>query len=436
MASLTEPVRAGAIAGLASDQPPSHFTPFRGGYLQIPVIRVPHELLIYRVENGRLIAELEEHVRSRGLSLDALAEREEAAEVQELLHGFLAEKAADPRGPVLQELRRQAQQTEPLLITAEGVLVNGNRRLAAMRQLLAEDPDRYAGFAEVSAAVLPADARAEDVESVEAALQLAPETKLAYGWINRRLKLRRQLQDRGLSREAIADAYRFADPGEIDRELRELALAELYLDRYLGEAGRYSQVADCEALFVGLAAQLALLPDALRPCWRMGGFCMIHGREAVAGPMDRHFPFADPAPSRMPAWALRRFAEEHDLAQGAQGESAPEEGPQDLEPGELKQLKTLFADVGRSAGLAKALFDLMERLRAEFQEEQSPARTLKLVGKLNDALRLMQPDRLSEGQRRRLRSELAAVQAQAAVLLGKPETPSVGLRLARLLKRR
>ena len=112
--------RRSRIVELAAAQPPSQFTPYRGGYVQTPVIEAPQELLLYRVENGRLIAELEEHLRGRGLSLAALAEREQADEVQALLHKFLAAKAADPRGPILQELRRQARQTEPLLITAAG----------------------------------------------------------------------------------------------------------------------------------------------------------------------------------------------------------------------------------------------------------------------------------------------------------------------------
>jgi hypothetical protein len=428
--SIDAEARRRTIAELAAGRPAQHFTPWRGGHRQIPVIELAQELLLYRVQNGRLIAELEQHLRGRGLSLEGLAAREATGEVQALLHGFLAAKAADPGGPILQELRRQAQQTEPLLISAEGVLVNGNRRLAAMRELLAEDPDRYRGFAVVSAAVLPADAGAQDIESVEAALQLAPETKLAYGWINRRLKLRRQLGELGLSRDEVADAWRLADPAQLERELGELALAEDYLAHYLGEPGGYSLVADAEGLVTGLARRLELLPQELRAPWRLAGFCMIAGRAAVAGPMDRHFPFADPAPEHMPAWALRRFAEEQELVS-----SAPD-GSQALDGEALGRLEAVFADAGRSGDHARALFGLMERLRAEHLEEHSPARMMKILEKLHDTLRRLHPEKLSEDQRQRIRSELAAIQAQAAVLLAEPE-PRAGLagRVARLLGR-
>jgi hypothetical protein len=227
--------------------------------------------------------------------------------VQQLLHQLLVAEAGDPRGPILHELERQQLQTEPLLITAEGVVVNGNRRLAAMRELLHCDPERFAGFATVSAAMLPAEAVAADLEFVEAALQMAPETKLAYGWIGRRLKMRRQRDELKLPLESMCESYRVEDAAAIDREIQELALAEDYLDSYRGEPGHYSLIVDAEALFVGLRERLSLLPAPLRRLWRLAGFAMIDGRAHVQGPMDRQFPFAPPAPEHLPASALHAW---------------------------------------------------------------------------------------------------------------------------------
>ncbi len=92
-----------------------------------------------------------------------------------------------------------------------------------MRVLLSLDPDRYAAFANVATAVLPDTITTEAVEFIEAALQMVPDLKLAYGWINRRLKLRDHARD--LPREKIVEAYRFSDAVEIDRELAELQMA-------------------------------------------------------------------------------------------------------------------------------------------------------------------------------------------------------------------
>ena len=148
--SLQERVRL--IGELATAAQSTHFAPIRGRYEAAPLVELPEALLVYRVENGRLIAELEEHARAQGLDLADLRARQETLDVQRLLHGFLAEKAASAEGPILQELAEAGQQVEPLLITADGVLINGNRRLAAMRTLLARDPERYAGFSAISAA--------------------------------------------------------------------------------------------------------------------------------------------------------------------------------------------------------------------------------------------------------------------------------------------
>ena len=157
--------RHAAIAGASPIA--RQFVPLAGGYREVPVIALPADLLLYRAGNGRVLAELGERVRQDGGSVAAIRAEEASAPVQQLLHGLLVAKAADPTGPVLQELARHGQQTEPLLATAEGVLVNGNRRLAAMRELRARDPARYAGFATVTAAILPAETSAQEMEELD-----------------------------------------------------------------------------------------------------------------------------------------------------------------------------------------------------------------------------------------------------------------------------
>ncbi len=339
--------------------------------------------------------------------------------MQQLLHRFLALKAADPAGPILQELAEVAQQIEPLLITADGVLINGNRRLAAMRELLRRDPERYGAFRSVSAAVLPSDVATADIEATEAALQMAPETKLAYGWINRRLKLRRQRDDLGLSTTAIQQAYRLTEASQIDVELEELDLVDVYLSDLCDAPGRYSLVEDAELLFVGLRAQLAALPARLRGVWKLAGLAMIHGRRAVQGPMDRHFPFAQANPGTVPSLALLRFAEEQDLAP-----SKDEAGEIALEPPIRNALIQILSDPGRSEAVAVELYRLMEQLRAELQDRTSPVRTLHLLEKLRDTLARLDPQRLTAAQRRQVRGQVAAIQAQVTMMLDEGPTPA------------
>jgi hypothetical protein len=418
-APLSAQDRRKRIARLTGEQPAGHFVPWRGRYVKAPVITVRHDVLVYRVENGRLITQLREHAREHGEDLADVYARQDTAQVQQLLHQLLVAEAGDPRGPILHELERQQLQTEPLLITAEGVVVNGNRRLAAMRELLHCNPERYAGFAEVSAAMLPAEAIAADLEFVEAALQMAPETKLAYGWIGRRLKMRRQRDELKLPLETMCESYRVEDAADIDREIQELALAEDYLDEYRGEPGHYSLIDDAEALFVGLRQRLSLLPEALRRLWRLAGFAMIDGRAKVQGPMDRQFPFAAPAPEHLPASTLRALAEDHDLL----APSKPGGEPGALSPQAEEKLAAVLGDASRSGELAPELYRLMERLRAEHQDQRLPKRVIRQLEKVRESLSRLEPDRFSGREGRQLRSELAAIQAQAAYLLGERAEP-------------
>jgi hypothetical protein len=149
-----------------------HFVPFHDGYREAPVVTIDNDLLLYHADNGRLFAEL--------VAAGVAREQRDDETQQQLLHELLLEKARDPAGPIFDELERHAKQTEPLLIAADGVIVNGNRRLTSMRELRARNPERFASFANVLVAVLPDQFTHEDIEFIETALQLAPDLKLDY----------------------------------------------------------------------------------------------------------------------------------------------------------------------------------------------------------------------------------------------------------------
>ena len=82
------------------------------------------------------------------------------------------------------DLKARSQQ-QPAVVTAEGVLINGNRRTAALRSLFRDDdhqPSRY-----VTCLVLPADANRREMVDLETELQIAREFKEEYTWVNEAL---------------------------------------------------------------------------------------------------------------------------------------------------------------------------------------------------------------------------------------------------------
>ena len=76
-------------------------------------------------------------------------------------------------------------QQEPAIVTADGVLINGNRRTAALRSLFVDDDVPQARY--VQCLVLPADATSAELVDLETELQVAQDFKQEYAWINEAL---------------------------------------------------------------------------------------------------------------------------------------------------------------------------------------------------------------------------------------------------------
>jgi hypothetical protein len=89
------------------------------------------------------------------------------------------------------DLKERGQQ-DPAIITAEGILINGNRRAAALRSLY---NDKYLNAQYVKCLVLPEDATSQQLLDLEAELQVARDFKKEYSWINEALLIE-ELYDR------------------------------------------------------------------------------------------------------------------------------------------------------------------------------------------------------------------------------------------------
>lgn len=381
---------ADAVANCAEA---THYVPFRDGYCETPVAMVGDGLLLYRADNGRLFAEL--------IAAGVSREQKGDAAQQQVLHELLLEKAEDPDGPIFDELERHAKQTEPLLIAADGVIVNGNRRLASMRELRARDPERFACFATIMVAVLPDTLTHEDMEFIETALQLAPDLKLDYSWTNRRLKLRDHVERLPMGEEAILAAYRFDDASAIDRELAELALAESYM-RYAGAPGDYALVAGLEEPLTAMHRELNAFENRkVVELWTFAGFAMLHARESLARPIEQYFPFARPVPFETVHWVLRSLAEQEDVIEPqAEGENRP------VDQRLADQLEPLLRDVGQAESLAAEICALSDRLRADAGRAIGAAQALSYLGKATKSLQDLDPTAVSAKQSRQIRARL------------------------------
>ncbi|MCG3135936.1 MAG: hypothetical protein HMLKMBBP_03712 [Planctomycetes bacterium] len=158
---------------------------WRGQPTHLYVISVPVELLYYNPSTHRIRAQV---------SLDpakerALHDHPWSSEAQEYLEKLLKcqpsnPDVVDPDFIALRDNIKQFGQKEPGIITRDGILVNGNTRRAALRDL---------GRDQIRVGVLPDSAAWDDVNSVELALQLRKDHRREYSYINRLLAVEEQL---------------------------------------------------------------------------------------------------------------------------------------------------------------------------------------------------------------------------------------------------
>jgi hypothetical protein len=269
---------------------------FRGGKEMLPVITLPVDYLIYRLENYR--------TGDKQLSLVATgkvepgffspAHREDTA-VQQKQHEILVEHARTGSGetikPIYDELARVAEQTEDLIISADGVVVNGNRRLSAMRELLREpDGERFRSFANVVCAVLPDSATAKEILQLEIGLQMQPETKLPYEWtaLGRAV---RDLREQGMNDDEIAEIMN-RDKSDIVRAAKMIDAADIYLTDWLEKPNDFDELEETEQAFKQIATRNIGKTDnvSVREITRKFDFFVVEQRENLT---DRAYVFVN-----------------------------------------------------------------------------------------------------------------------------------------------
>jgi hypothetical protein len=215
-------------------------------------VRIPIGTPIYRMANIRTIVKQMTYLNNNPeLADDFFDHGQEDVTAQRAQHELLVELSKDPKANIYGLLEQRKEQSEPLLITSTGVVLNGNRRLAAMRDLFGSKPQEYRSFEHVEVAVLPAGATEDDLAQIETDLQIAPDMRLDYGWVEQALGLKHQLNDLGWSLDKAANHWQ-STRAELNTTLSTLTLSEEFLD-HIGERGRYEKVADDKLAFERLA---------------------------------------------------------------------------------------------------------------------------------------------------------------------------------------
>lgn len=219
------------VAAADAANEPTYPVPFRQRQIDLRKIEVPIDFPLYNMHNGRTHRAQAQYIEQHGLAEDFFADPEDpdAQRAQgELLLGMAELQRLD-------EDLAERQQRDPIILTADGFIVNGNRRTAWLRA--------ESGAEHLAAVVLPSAATAPDIYDTEVELQMARETRAEYNWIDQALHVRFGIDEMYADRDpedTVASIARRMNTAEDDVRLilERLAVVDMYLD-WLQQPGKY-----------------------------------------------------------------------------------------------------------------------------------------------------------------------------------------------------
>ncbi|MEW2393735.1 transcriptional regulator [Streptomyces venezuelae] len=158
---------------------------WRGEQRHLHVISMPVDMLYFNPDTHRIRAQ-----RTLDPERNQVLEEEPWSEpAQQYLHDLLRCKPSnpnqtDPDYSALQDELDDFGQKEPGIISPDGILVDGNTRCAALRDL---------GVKDIRVGILPPDTSRRDINNVELALQLRRDKRREYSYINRLIAIEDEL---------------------------------------------------------------------------------------------------------------------------------------------------------------------------------------------------------------------------------------------------
>lgn len=234
-----------------------HEIRFQGKRGALPIHTVPIELPVYRLANGRTLDRQLEYIAKNGKTNTFFSKDPDSREALTVQHDILREMLEHDKTDLLKYFQTR-EQDEPLILTAEGYVVNGNRRLCAMRLLFDTDPKKHRRFSHIRVVLLPTCTE-QDVQELEATLQIQPDVKADYSWVAQALLIERQLAD-GWKIERLVSVH-----GMKEIEIKSL-LAELSLGRvYLEERGHPNEYTRLETLKFAIKQLIKARKSQRRP---------------------------------------------------------------------------------------------------------------------------------------------------------------------------
>jgi hypothetical protein len=195
----------------------------------LPFYKFPISLLAYNPNNGRLAMERLEWEETNKRKLDVFD-----SETNEIVRKLLLSLDKDKTDTLKADISAKSQM-EPGVITHDGVVINGNRRMAVLELLHQEQPTGKWQF--LDAVRLGTDITEKDLWKIEAGLQLSKDKIAEYHPVNELLKIKEGLQA-GLSIDEVAQAMYGRTKDEVLVAQQRLELIDRFLE-FWGQPNNY-----------------------------------------------------------------------------------------------------------------------------------------------------------------------------------------------------
>ena len=196
---------------------------YQGESKDFKVFEIPLGALIYNVENGRISSFVKSFQKQKG-TLDP-----EKPEGFEKIAKFLYDSAPEQNKRTREDIAKCGQM-EPGIITADGVIVDGNRRVSLMWEIINDKntpADVKAKCEKFRTVVLPENASKKDIIRLETTYQLGADEKVGYNPIEKYLHAR-DMQELGFSVAEIEE-YMNEKSGKVQELLEVVELIDQYL---------------------------------------------------------------------------------------------------------------------------------------------------------------------------------------------------------------
>lgn len=220
----------------------------RGNIKHLSVFRIGIAVPKFRLENGRTIRGLQEYIFENPDSAEALKDKS-SAEAQEIIQTVLLSMVE--KEDLINILAEEGQR-DPLILSKQGYVLNGNRRLAAMRKL-SQDTRHSRRFQDIDVVLLPQLDESE-LSAIEMRLQMAIEGKARYNWLDELLVIQKNIKELNMDIEKVRVAMRTTKP-TLQLKLLMYELVAEYL-KFANRAGQFFSVVSDEQAFKTLAQGL------------------------------------------------------------------------------------------------------------------------------------------------------------------------------------